>query len=98
MTASRAQRPLRATALAAFCAATVVFLAIRDVLLPEVRDTEVWLGFELHGLAARGTAPLHWAIFAIGAWGLAHASLGVAVGVGLRVLDRRRSSRVESHE
>jgi hypothetical protein len=72
MTASRARRPLRATALAAFCAATVVFLAVRDVLLPEVRDTEVWLGFELHGLAARGTAPLHWAIFAIGAWGFWH--------------------------
>jgi len=56
------------TALAAFCAATVVFLAARDLLVPEVRDVEVWLGFELHGRAARLSAPLHWAIFAFGAW------------------------------
>lgn len=69
MTSPRARRPLQATALAAFCAATVVFLAARDLLLPDVRDTEVWLGFELHGRAARLTAPLHWAIFALGAWG-----------------------------
>ena len=62
-------RPRWATALAAFCAATVVFLAARDVLLPHVRDTEVWFGFEVHGLAARLTAPLHWAIYATGAWG-----------------------------
>ncbi len=61
-------RPLWATALAAFCAATVVFLVVRDVLIPDVRDTEVWLGFEVHGWAARITAPLHWAIFAVGAW------------------------------
>jgi len=33
-----------------------------------VRDVEVWLGFELHGRAARLTAPLHWAIFAFGAF------------------------------
>lgn len=63
MNAARARR-----ALAAFCAITVVFLAARDLWLPEVRDVEVWLGFELHGLAARLTAPLHWAIFAAGAW------------------------------
>ena len=35
----------------------------------ETRDVEVWLGFELHGAAARLSAPLHWAIFALGAWG-----------------------------
>ena len=56
------------TALACLCATTVVFLATRDLLLPEVRDVEVWLGFELHGTAALVTAPLHWAIFAIGAF------------------------------
>jgi hypothetical protein len=47
----------------------VVFLVVRDLWLPAVRDTEVWLGFELHGFWARATAPLHWAIFAVGAWG-----------------------------
>jgi hypothetical protein len=56
------------TALALCCAATVVFLAARDLLLPEIRDVEVWGGFELHGRAARLSAPLHWAIFAAGAW------------------------------
>jgi len=57
------------TALALFCALTVVFLAWRDLFVPHVRDVEVWLGFELHGAAARLTAPLHWAIFAVAAWG-----------------------------
>ena len=56
------------SALALLCAATVVFLAARDLLLPEVRDVEVWLGFELRGPAALATAPLHWAIFAFGAF------------------------------
>ncbi len=55
-------------AVAGICAVTVVFLAVRDLWLPEVRDVEVWFGFELHGLAARVTAPLHWAIFATFAW------------------------------
>jgi len=55
-------------AIAALCAATVVFLAARDLWLPDVRDVEVWFGVELHGLAARVTAPLHWAIFASLAW------------------------------
>jgi hypothetical protein len=54
--------------LALLCAATVVFLAARDLFVPEVRDVEVWGGFEVHGRAARLTAPLHWAIFAFGAW------------------------------
>jgi hypothetical protein len=57
------------TALAVFCAATVVFLVWRDLFVPHVRDTEVWFGFELNGAAARWTAPLHWLIFAVGAWG-----------------------------
>jgi hypothetical protein len=53
--------------MAACCAATVLFLAARDLFVPHVRDTEVWLGFELHGLAARLTAPLHWALYTAGA-------------------------------
>ena len=58
--------------LALLCAATVVFLAARDLLLPEIRDVEVWLGFEVHGRAALLTAPLHWAIFAAGAFAFWH--------------------------
>ena len=59
-------------ALALLCAATVLFLAARDLLQPETRDVEVWLGFEVHGWAALLTAPLHWAIFAVGAWAFWH--------------------------
>jgi hypothetical protein len=57
------------TAHAVFCAATVVFLAWRDLFVPHVRDVEVWGGFELRGAAAHWTAPLHWLVFAVGAWG-----------------------------
>jgi hypothetical protein len=57
------------TALAGFCALTILFLVPRDLFFPETRDVEVWLGFELRGHAARLTAPLHWAIFAVFAWG-----------------------------
>jgi len=57
------------TALSVFCAGTVVFLVPRDLFLPETRDVEVWFGFELRGTAALWTAPIHWAIFALGAWG-----------------------------
>ena len=53
--------------MALFCAGTVVILVVRDLALPEVRDTEVWFGLELRGPLARATAPLHWAIFALGA-------------------------------
>ena len=62
----RAERARKLLALV--CAATVPFLAVRDLLLPEIRDVEVWLGFELRGHAALLTAPLHWAIFAFGAF------------------------------
>ena len=54
--------------LALLCAGTVPFLAWRDLFVPEIADVEVWGGFELHGRAALLTAPLHWAIFAFGAW------------------------------
>jgi hypothetical protein len=57
------------TALAVFCAATVPFLMWRDLFVPHVRDVEVWGGFELRGAAAHYTAPLHWLVFAVGAWG-----------------------------
>ena len=56
------------TALAGYCLVTVVFLVLRDLFHPEAREVEVWLGFELRGRAALLTAPLHWAIFALGAW------------------------------
>lgn len=57
--------------LALACLATVVFLVYRDLAVPAVRDVEIWLGIELRGTWARWTAPLHWAVFAAGAWGFA---------------------------
>jgi len=54
--------------LAIFCVLSVLFLVPRDLFRPETRDVEVWLGFELRGRAALLSAPLHWAIFAVGAW------------------------------
>ena len=56
------------TALAVFCLLTVVYLIPRDLFLAETRDVEVWFGFELRGGAALLTAPMHWSIFALGAW------------------------------
>jgi hypothetical protein len=56
------------TALSLFCVATIAFLVPRDLLFAETRDVEVWGGFEVRGPWARLTAPIHWAIFAVGAW------------------------------
>lgn len=61
-------RPRWATSLSIFCAVTVLFLVARDLLVPAVRDTEVWFGIELHGWLAWVTAPVHWLLFAAGAW------------------------------
>lgn len=68
MSLAAAPRPWWMTALALFCLATVVFLVPRDLFFSHTRDVEVWLGFEVHGLAALLTAPLHWAVFGVGAW------------------------------
>ena len=57
------------SALAVFCLATVLFLVPRDLFFAETRDVEVWLGFEVRGDPALATAPVHWAIFLVGAWG-----------------------------
>ncbi len=57
--------------LALFCAGTVAFLAYRDLTIPAVRDVEIWLGIELQGRLAQATAPLHWLVFAVAAFGFA---------------------------
>lgn len=62
-------RPWWMTALALFCLATLVVLVPRDLFLAKTRDVEVWFGFELRGTLALLTAPLHWAVFLVGAWG-----------------------------
>jgi hypothetical protein len=67
--ATTVRRPWWMTALALFCLGTVAFLVPRDLLVSHARDVEVWFGFELHGRPALLTAPLHWAIFLVGAYG-----------------------------
>lgn len=69
MASEIAGRPWWMTAMAVFCVAAVVFLASRDLFLAHTRDVEVWFGFEVRGTPALLTAPLHWAIFLLGAWG-----------------------------
>ena len=61
-------RPWWMTALAVFCGGVLVATVPSDLFYPAARETEVWLGFELHGALARATAPIHWAIYAVGAW------------------------------
>ncbi len=64
-----AERPAWMTALAGLCALTVVVSIVRDVFLPANRWMEIWFGFEITGWPALLTAPIHWAIFATGAYG-----------------------------
>jgi hypothetical protein len=61
-------RPWWMTLLACVCLIALLTNIPRDLFFPETREVEVWLGFEIRGRAALLTAPLHWAIFAIGAW------------------------------
>ena len=62
-------RPRWMTALAVVCLLALLINVARDLFLPEMRGVEVWLGFEVRGWLAFLTAPLHWAIFGLGAWG-----------------------------
>lgn len=61
-------RPGWMTIAAVVCMATVVVSVVRDLFLPASRAVEVWFGLEITGWLALATAPLHWAIFAAGAW------------------------------
>jgi hypothetical protein len=53
---------------AVLCAATLVVSLFRDLFVPAARGVEVWFGLELTGWLALATAPLHWVLFAVGAW------------------------------
>ena len=61
-------RPWWMTLGAVVCMLTVAISVVRDLFFPETRNVEVWLGFEITGPLAVATAPIHWAIFAVGAW------------------------------
>ena len=56
------------TAIGAFCVVALLVTIPSDLFVPAARDVEVWLGFEVHGRLAMLTAPIHWALFALGAW------------------------------
>jgi hypothetical protein len=56
------------TALALICSIALLINVPRDLFFPETRHVEVWLGFETRGWIALLTAPVHWAIFGVGAW------------------------------
>jgi len=66
--AERWTQPGWMTVLALACAATFVLIVVRDVFVPAARAVEVWFGLEVTGWPAFATAPLHWAIFGLGAW------------------------------
>jgi short-subunit dehydrogenase len=56
--------------LMAFCAyMAVVYVPWDFFMKPVEKDAEVWFGFMLHGWAAKATEPLHWLIYAAGAYG-----------------------------
>jgi hypothetical protein len=57
-------------ALMLFCAYMAVFYVPWDFFMkPVAVDEEVWFGIVFHGFWAKLTEPLHWAIYAAGAWG-----------------------------
>jgi len=65
-----AGRPLYMNALLVFCAyMSLIYLPFDLFWKPVARDQEVWLGWTLTGWAAKATGPVHWAIYAAGAWG-----------------------------
>src|SRR5438045_8167907 len=53
-----------------FCAyMALVHIPLDFFVKPVARDQEAWFGFLLHGWGAKLTEPLHWAIYAAGAYG-----------------------------
>ncbi len=64
------QRPFWMNAMMFFCMFMAVVYVPWDFLFkPVASDEEVWFGVLLTGWWAKATEPLHWAIYAAGAWG-----------------------------
>lgn len=64
------RRPWWMNGLFVFCLyMTFVYLPFDLFWKPVEQDEEVWFGVTLHGWPAKLTAPLHWAIYAAGAFG-----------------------------
>ncbi len=48
---------------------TFIYMPFDLFYKPVAQDHEIWFGFSLTGWWAKATAPLHWAIYAAGAYG-----------------------------
>lgn len=56
-----------------FCLFMAVAYMPWDIFVkPVAEDQEVFFGYMFTGWAAKATAPLHWLIYAAGAWGFWH--------------------------
>jgi hypothetical protein len=65
-----AKRPWWMNALFVFCVyMTFIYMPFDLFVKPVAVDDEVWFGVRVHGWAAKATEPLHWAIYAAGAYG-----------------------------
>jgi len=66
----RAARPWWMNLMFLFCLyMTFIYVPWDLFVKPVAEDEEVWFGITLHGWAAKATAPLHWLIYAAGAYG-----------------------------
>src|SRR5512147_2883798 len=64
------RRPWWMNGLMLFCAYMALVHEPWDLFCkPVANDAEAWFGFLLRGWAAKATEPIHWAIFAAGAYG-----------------------------
>jgi short-subunit dehydrogenase len=67
------QRPWWMNAAMLFCAYMAFIHMPWDIFVkPVAQDAEAWFGFLLRGWGAKLTEPLHWAIYAAGAYGFWH--------------------------
>src|SRR5579862_1968130 len=65
-----AVRPAWMNGLMLFCAfMAAIYMPWDFFVKPLARDAEAWFGLLLHGWGAKLTEPLHWAIYAAGAYG-----------------------------
>jgi hypothetical protein len=64
-------RPIWLNVLLVFCAyMTFIYMPFDLFWKPVDQDEEVWFGYMLHGWMAKATAPIHWAIYGAGFYGL----------------------------
>jgi hypothetical protein len=98
--AAWARRPWWMNLIFGFCLfMTFVYMPFDMFLKPVADDQEVWFGLLLEGWAAKLTEPIHWAIYAAGAYGMwkmktwmwpwaAVYALQVAISMGVFSLTR----------